>query len=147
LIIQRSFSCYSPDILVFGANVLHLQCGILVRSASPFVPAEALAVLMCFMSPFECKYNFQLFFMTLLVNDGSFLVRFHFMLLVKTFISSFDAYVHCDPAAVETHTWQPIIVGGWRCIDEIMAGDYRAGRIPNRNVRPPPICARPPELC
>jgi hypothetical protein len=96
---------------VFGAHGIHLQCAVLVRSDEPFVRAASLAVLTCFMSPFECKYNFQLFFMALLVNDGSFLVRFHFVLLVKKFISSLENYSQIGSASPpffrfsEIHNW------------------------------------------
>jgi hypothetical protein len=97
IIVQRAFSSYSPDVQVFGAHGLHLQCAVLAHSDEPFVRAASLAVLTCFMSPFECKYNFQLFFMALLVNNGSFLVCFHFVLLVKKFISSVESYSQSGP--------------------------------------------------
>jgi hypothetical protein len=98
VIVQRAFSSYSPDVQVFGAHGVHLQCAVLADCDEPFVRAASLAVLRCFMSSSECKYNFQLFFMTLLVNDGSFLVRFHFVLLLKKFISSFESYSQPGPA-------------------------------------------------
>ena len=91
LIIRRAFNLYSPDMSFFTANGLHLKCAVCLESGCPLLRAASIAALTCFMCPFESLYNSQLFFMALrAVSDGSYVVRFHFVLLLKKFINSFD---------------------------------------------------------
>ena len=95
LIIRRAFNFYSPDMTLFTTNGLHLKCAICADSYCPLVRAAGVAALTCFMSPFECLYNSQLFFMALKgISDGSYLVRFHLVLLLKKFLNFFDNFAY-----------------------------------------------------
>lgn len=93
LIVRRAFHLYSPDPTVYVSNGLHVQCSIHLFSPSPAVRVAALSALACFLRPFECNVNGQLLFLALpVIADASYLVRFHFVLLLKKFVTSFENY-------------------------------------------------------
>ncbi|OHT16801.1 hypothetical protein TRFO_12867 [Tritrichomonas foetus] len=102
LTVRRAFNLYSPDPAVFTENGLHLQCAVCSNSDSFSERAAAISVLTCFLRPFECKCNAQLLFMALpAIQDVSFLVRFHLVLLLKKFVMSFDSFSDAVHAVVE----------------------------------------------
>ena len=102
LIIKRVFYLYTPEVSFFSSNGLHIQCELLLNSYSQAVRAAAISVLTCFMRPFNSKISNQLFFLALsCYSDPSYLVRFHFILLIKKFIFSFDNF---DIDAVKNFT-------------------------------------------
>jgi len=93
LIIRRSFHLYSPDPAVYVSNGLHAQCCMHLFSKIPPVRAAAVSALAAFIRPFECNINGQLLYLTLpVMYDASYLVRFHFVLLLKKFVTSFESY-------------------------------------------------------
>ena len=102
LIVRRAFHLYSPDPAVYVTNGLHVQCSVHLFNRDPAVRAAALSALACFMRPFECNVNGQLLFLALpVLCDASYLVRFHFVLLLKKFVTSFENYsdsVNPDPS-------------------------------------------------
>lgn len=101
LIIRRAFHLYSPDPEVYVSNGLHVQCSIHLFSQSPAVRVAAVSALACFLRPFDCNINGQLLYLALpVIADASYLVRFHFVLLLKKFVTSFENFSD----AVEANT-------------------------------------------
>jgi hypothetical protein len=79
------------------------------------------------MSPFECRYNFQLFFLAITIADASELVRFHFVLLLKKFVSTLDSFPDIPAEETEELTFSACakrILGDGECpwaqIDAVM---------------------------
>ncbi|OHS93689.1 hypothetical protein TRFO_40048 [Tritrichomonas foetus] len=94
LTVRRAFYLYSPDPASFIDNGLHIQATICAKSDAPEERAAAISMLTCFMRPFECKSNIQLMLMAIssVFNDASYIVRFHFVLLLKKFLMSYDNF-------------------------------------------------------
>lgn len=91
LLIRRSFHLYSPEKDLYNQTGLHIQVAVHLFSSNHIVRAIALSVLTCFMMPFECNTNGQLLLLSLAtISDASYVVRFHFVLLLKKFITSID---------------------------------------------------------
>jgi hypothetical protein len=125
--LRRSFSCYSPDLGMVGPTGLHLQIAVMLRSGNTFVRSGALAVLACFMSPFDCKYNFQLFFLALHPADLSYHVRFHFVLVIKKLLLSLDLFPERPPRPPGARTFTGLFAsvlgpreGAFAAIDRLM---------------------------
>lgn len=93
LVIRRAFHLYSPDPAVYVGNGLHVQLFMHLFNDSPMARAAAVSAITCFMRPFECNVNGQLLYLAIpVICDASFLVRFHFVLLLKKFVTSFENY-------------------------------------------------------
>lgn len=93
LLVRRLFHLFSPEPSVFVSNGLHVQAGLFITQRDPLTRAAAIGALTSFLRPFECYVNVQLLLMCIpLFNDPSYLVRFHFLLMLKKFIISFDCY-------------------------------------------------------
>ena len=137
LVVRRTFHMCSPDPSLFVSTALHLQCAMYVRHPSPSCRAAAVGALASLLRPFECNTNGQLLFMAIPVAmDVSYLVRFHFLLLLKRFVISFDDQ---DPHAgtgtkIPTDSHKAMMAAFFRCesfnqdqlfkhIDEVVNSD------------------------
>ena len=90
-LINRTLHMCPPEPQLYISTVLHVQCVQYVMHPSPFVRATAISALCWFMAPIESNSNAQLMLTVIpAVCDGSYLVRFHLLLLLRKFLISFD---------------------------------------------------------